>query len=573
MNSIPANKLVAVQPGVLGTGGSPLSLNALWATDATYPPIGSVYVAPSLLAVQNTYGVESQQALMAAVYYSGFANCSRLPGALYFAQYNVNAVAGYLLSGSFAGVPLATLQALSGTLILSIDGRTVTTPSINLASATSYSNAASIIQAGIQGSGALFTGTASITSDVMTVTAVTNGSLHVGDIVHSGANSAAITSFGTGTGGTGTYNLGTIADASSGAVTVNGPAATVSFNTLLQAFEVLSPTTGSTSAVGFATGTLSAGVKFTSATGAVLSPGAAPTTPQAWLNQAASQTLNFATIATTFQPDITTQVAFAAAVNTSSPAGAERFMYVGETTDVTLGAGPAPSSFPGQTAAFNGRAAVYSDPAKDAYGKLAAFGCGATASINWAAKGGRITFAFRRNSLLVPSVVDETFSDNLDLNNTNYYGAFATANQIFQQFQEGQISGDWDWMDEYVNQIYLNSQFQVALMNFMQDINAVSYTDPGYALIRSAMLAPINEAVNNGTIVSGVRLSPAQQAALAQAAGTPDIVPALFSQGWYLQILDPGAQARGNRTSPNMTFWYTDGGAVQKLNLASIDVQ
>jgi len=107
----------------------------------------------------------------------------------------------------------------------------------------------------------------------------------------------------------------------------------------------------------------------------------------------------------------------------------------------------------------------------------------------------------------------------------------------------------------------------------MQDINAVSYNDPGYSLIRSAMLAPINEAVNNGTIVAGVRLSPEQQAALTQAAGTPDILSALFSQGWYLQILDPGAQARGNRTSPNMTFWYTDGGAVQKLNLASIDVQ
>lgn len=573
MNSIPANKLVAVQPGVLGTGGSPLSLNALWATDKTYPPIGTVYMAPSLLAVQNTFGVESQEAVMAAVYFTGFANCTRLPGALYFAQYNAAPVAGYSLSGSFAGIPLTTLQALSGTLIMSIDGRPVTTPSINLASATSYSNAASIIQAGIQGVGAGFTGTAAITSDVMNVTVATSGVLKVGDIVHSGANSAAITSFGTGTGGIGTYNLATIADASSGTVTVNGPAATVSFNSLLQAFEILSPTTGVNSAVGFATGTLATGVKFTSATGAVLSPGAAAATPQGWLNQAATQTLNFATIATTFLPDDDTQIAFAAAVNTSSPAGAERFMYVGETQDVTLGAGPAPDSFPGQTVAFNGRSAVYSDPAKDTYGKLAAFGCGATASINWAAKGGRITFAFRRNSALVPSVADETFSDNLDANNTNYYGAFATANQIFQQFQEGQISGDWDWMDEYVNQIYLNSQFQVALMNFMQDINAVSYNESGYALIRSAMLAPINEAVNNGTIVSGVALSPAQVAALTQAAGTPDIVSALFSQGWYLQILDPGSQARGNRTSPNMTFWYTDGGAVQKLNLASIDVQ
>lgn len=58
---------------------------------------------------------------------------------------------------------------------------------------------------------ATFTGTASFTTNVMTVTVATTGTLHVGDqIGFSGApNNTYISSFGTGTGGVGTYNLST----------------------------------------------------------------------------------------------------------------------------------------------------------------------------------------------------------------------------------------------------------------------------------------------------------------------------------------------------------------------------
>lgn len=54
-----------------------------------------------------------------------------------------------------------------------------------------------------------FTGTGSISTTVLTVSAVTSGTLNVGDAIH-GANITAgtyITSLGTGTGGTGTYNI------------------------------------------------------------------------------------------------------------------------------------------------------------------------------------------------------------------------------------------------------------------------------------------------------------------------------------------------------------------------------
>lgn len=577
MKSIPAKKLVDVIPGVLGTGGNPLSLNAVFGTDSTRVPIGTVPAFPSLAAVKAFFGSDSAEARMAAVYFNGFTNCTRLPGKLYFAQYNDAAVAGYLRSGSFAGVALTALQALSGTVIVSVDGRTVTSPSVNLASATSFSNAAALVQAGLQTAGSIFSGTASLAGTVMTVTATASGILHIGDaVVGTGiTGGTTVASFGTYTAvsGVGTVNMsGAMTTEAAEAVTVTSTA-TVSYDAQLAEFVIHSPTTGDNSAVGFATGTLAAGLKLTSATGAVLSPGADATTPSDFLDGVVSVTQNWATFTTTFEPDDETMIGFASWVNSSSPAGSERFAYVGETTDVTLTEGPAPDSFTVLTADFNGRIAAYSNAGVDPYGNQAAFVCGMAASTNWAAINGRITYAYKNNSLLVPTVADETISDNLDANGVNYYGAYATANDEFQLFQTGQISGQWDWIDEYINQIYLNSQMQLALLAYLAQVNAVPYVDAGYNQLRGVLRTPISEALNNGSIVKGVVLSSGQIQALIAASGVDSIGVTLTQQGWFLQILDPGAIARGNRTTPNMTFWYTDGGAIQQLSLASIDVQ
>lgn len=67
-----------------------------------------------------------------------------------------------------------------------------------------------------------FSGTGAIATTVLTVSAVASGALRVGDFI-AGANvtpGTRIVSFGTGTGGTGTYNVDTSQTAASAAVTV-----------------------------------------------------------------------------------------------------------------------------------------------------------------------------------------------------------------------------------------------------------------------------------------------------------------------------------------------------------------
>ena len=62
-----------------------------------------------------------------------------------------------------------------------------------------------------------------------------------------------------------------------------------------------------------------------------------------------------------------------------------------------------------------------------------------------------------------------------------------------------------------------------------------------------------------------------QATALLAEAGL-DISNELWTQGYYTQVLDPGAAIRAQRGSPVISIWYTYGGAVQKLEVASTAV-
>jgi hypothetical protein len=77
--------------------------------------------------------------------------------------------------------------------------------------------------------------------------------------------------------------------------------------------------------------------------------------------------------------------------------------------------------------------------------------------------------------------------------------------------------------------------------------------------------------LNAGVIQTGVTLSSSQAALVNQAAGV-NVAGTIQSNGYYLQILDPGAVARVNKQSPIINFWYTNSSGVQYFSMASINI-
>ncbi|MFP3277642.1 MAG: DUF3383 domain-containing protein [Paraburkholderia sp.] len=572
--SIPASLIASAIPSVISAGGSALDLVGIILTTNPRVPIGSVPTFPTQLAVANYFGSNSLEASLASVYYKGFDNSTKKPGSLGFMQYPTAAVAAYLRGGSLAAMTLSQLQALSGSLSVVVDSFTWTAASINLASASSFSAAAAAIQSALAGTtqtSAAFTG--AISGTTLTVSALTTGAIAIGQKI-TGTGVAAgtvVTGFVSGTGGTGTYTVNNTQTVASGSMTGAYVAPAVTFDSVSSAFVVTSGITGAASTIAYATGTLAAGIALTQATGAVLSQGAIAATPANAMNALVRLTTNWASFMTAFDPDNGAGNAQKQAFATWTAQQPNRYLYAAWDPDqsaTTVVPATTSLGYIVEQANMSGVAPIYQDV------NQAAFLMGMIASIDFSARAGRITTSFKSQSGLAATVTDPTVYTNLKANGYNCYGAFATANQQFTFFTPGQIAGQYDWIDSYVNQIWLNNQFQLAIMNGLTQANSVPYNATGDALIEAWLMDPINQFANFGGLQAGVQLSAAQIAEVNNAAGLA-IDKTLSTRGWYLQVLasTTAAQIRAARQSPPVNFWYMDGGSVQVVQMASVMVQ
>lgn len=490
MTTIPASAIVRVTPSVLSAGGTALDLKGLILTENACVPAGTVPSFPSSEAVAAYFGPESDEASIADTYFLGFSNSTQKPGGLLFAQYQPADTAAYLRGGKIAGLPLAVLQGLSGSLSVVVDGQTFSAASIDLSLADGYALGAALIGASI--------------------------------------------------------------------------GAPVDFDVEAGAFVLRSDTTGPASSVGFATGTLADALLLTQATGAVTSRGAAASTPAAAMNAVVDVTTDWASFTTAFEPDLATKLQFASWCNARN----NRYLYACWDTDVSA-TQPASTTCMGydvRQSGLSGTAMVYADRT------VAVFLMGAMASVDFNERNGRATAAFRGQGGIAPSVTSATDAVNLIANGYNYYGAYATANDKFLFLYPGSVSGQYKWIDSYINQIWLTNQLQLAIMGLLVAVKSIPYNNIGYALIEAACSDPIRAALNFGAIRPGVTLSAAQAEEVNTDAGL-EIAPTLSIRGYYLQVLDASPQVRAGRGSPPCRLWYTDGGSVQAVSLSSIMVE
>ena len=231
MSSIPASEIVSVTPSVLSAGGTGLNGIGLYLTTSTRIPTGVVLSFDDELAVGEYFGPASSDASEAEIYFAGFAGASVQPSTLLMAQFNPNAVAAWLRGGNLSGLTLAQLQAIAGTLTLTVDGY-ARTGTVNLTGTPSPTNAASLIQTALNSAvpteasitGSIAPGTTSFTGSiagtVMTVTSVASGALVAGGTVAGVAANTTVTGQLSGTtGGTGTYAVSVAQTVASGSLT------------------------------------------------------------------------------------------------------------------------------------------------------------------------------------------------------------------------------------------------------------------------------------------------------------------------------------------------------------------
>ena len=198
---------------------NPYALDRLFLDPSNSIPFNEVLSFNSATAVDNFFGVSSAEATLATDFYSGYTGNS---ADMLFDRFVPGGGRARLYGADISGVTLAQLRAVNGTLSLTSEGYTFNA-SINLASATSFTTAARLIQsalAAVRPTVATTTGssiapasasfTGSIQGGLMHVTSVSGGSIVIGGVLTSanGYEGGQIVAQSSGTpGGAGVYNV------------------------------------------------------------------------------------------------------------------------------------------------------------------------------------------------------------------------------------------------------------------------------------------------------------------------------------------------------------------------------
>ena len=349
------------------------------------------------------------------------------------------------------------------------------------------------------------------------------------------------------------------------ALTTKDAEVTVGYNSVNDAFTITSTEVGEQESIAVPTGTAAVALGFDEET-ATVSAGEDATDAVGSMTNLTRQFQNFVTFTTLAEPEDTDALALASWVSSQANAGTMYLYVCWDSSKANLDATNT-TVIAEQIKALNATGTTVVYPSY----KIAAFVMGTAASIAWDQTNGTITFAFKAQSGLAADVTDTQHSVALLGHGVNFIGNYATRNDNFIFFYNGQMFGEWAWIDTYLNACYLCNKLQVQLMAMFTSNRRIPYTSAGYAIIRANCRDVIEAAINNGVINIGVSLSNAQKSQLTSELGG-DFSDEIYNNGYYLQILDATAQARQQRVSPPCNLVYTYGGAVQRLTVPAIAV-
>ncbi|WP_426577097.1 DUF3383 domain-containing protein [Xenorhabdus stockiae] len=485
MNTIPASDIVSVLPGVVGTGGNPLALNALFITKQTPNAMLGVKAFGDAEQVADIFGTKSKEHEAAQVYFAGFVGSTARPETLYIASMMTSDQPAKLVGSK---MPVRDFNHVPQGLALEIDGKrqvvTITPDNIKSYSALAEAVSASLAKAGVC-----------------------------------------------------KYDSGS------------------------RTFSIEGAKKGSDGTIGFGTGDLADYMGLSEDTGAQKNDGINADTIEELLPRITKETSNFVSVMALGNFSTDEKIAIAKWVTLQG----DRYLHVlysDSSEKVVLEV----ISNTIIESDIGGTHLMFGDHTHGA------FVCGYPACLSFDELNGRTNFAFRRQEGLKPSVNDKALADELLRLKFNFYGAYGTANDRFIFAYPGSISGKFKWLDSYVNQIYLNSQLQLALMTMLANFKSIPYNDNGAAIHRAAIKDPIDQMLNFGAIQRGIALSEQQKKQINNEAGF-DAATQIKTEGWCLRIGEATAQTRGLRRSLPLKLWYADGGSVQQVTLPSINVQ
>lgn len=149
--SVSLNKIVKINPGVLGVGNNGNTLYGLMLTKNGSLPASQISIFNNSDQVSTLFGGDAIENTLANVYFSGFTDSERTPDYLYMAPYYTGETRASLQGNNLSylepknGSPPDAIRALSGAMTITIDGTTQNIDGLNFNNVNSLSDVASVL--------------------------------------------------------------------------------------------------------------------------------------------------------------------------------------------------------------------------------------------------------------------------------------------------------------------------------------------------------------------------------------------------------------------------------------------
>lgn len=175
---ISQSKYVSITSGIGGQSAAARKdlILRLYTTNALFP-VNTVLEFPTSSDVADFAGSASNEAKIASAYFGWVSKQVNTPRKISFMRYSLTATAPFIRSTSTLGTVAQFAEITDGAMTLSMGGTSYSLSSVNLSTATSYANVATILQTAIQANtagGTLWTA-ATVTFDSATSSLILTG--------------------------------------------------------------------------------------------------------------------------------------------------------------------------------------------------------------------------------------------------------------------------------------------------------------------------------------------------------------------------------------------------------------
>ena len=141
---------------------------------------------------------------------------------------------------------------------------------------------------------------------------------------------------------------------------------------------------------------------------------------------------------------------------------------------------------------------------------------------------------------LTALVTDDSTATSYDALNLNYYGQTQSAGTQFNFYQRGVMQGnDTAPLDQntYVNEIWLKDAISTAFINALLSLTQIPANMYGNSIALNIIQGPINQALLNGTISVGKKLSTAQISFITSISNDPNAWFQVQNAGYWVDTV------------------------------------